>query len=515
MSKTAKMTLVLMGTTIIAKILGFFKTIVLASSYGTTIYSDSYLIALNIPSVIFSAVVTAISTTFIPMYYTVDNNDDNKEKIKYVNNILNIVIVLSILICIISLIFIKPLVHMFAIGFKGEALEVTIKFSRIMIFGIIFIGISNIMSSYLQVSDNFTIPGLIGIPFNIIIIVSMIISTNTNPYIMAYGTVIAMLSQLLFQVPFAYKKGYKYNLYINLKEDYIKCIIKLVCPVFIGVAANQVNVIIDKTLASTLGEGSVSALSYANKLNLFVIGLFITSIVTVIYPKLSKLAKRCDLSEFVDVVVKSINSIIILVLPITAGAIVLSKPIVKILFERGAFDIDATKMTSIALIFYSIGMIGFGLREMLAKVFYSLHDTKTPMINGAMSMGINIILNLILVRFGGYWGLALATSLSSIICVILLFNSLKNKIEYLGEDKIIKTTLKSILASFIMSIITYLTYNLFNKTLGFGFINEVFALIGSIGIGFVTYATLVIVLRVEETKIIIEKLKIIYRKINV
>ena len=242
----------------------------------------------------------------------------------------------------------------------------------------------------------------------------------------------------------------------------------------------------------------------SNKLNGFVSGLFIASIVTVIYPMLSRISCKNNRDEFINSIVKSINSVILLVLPISIGAIVLATPIVRILFERGEFDARATSMTAIALIMYSIGMVAFGLRDILGKVFYSLQDTKTPMINGVLAMSMNIVLNIILVRYLEIAGLSLATSISAIICIFLLFNSLNKKIGYFGQDMIIKTTLKSIVSALIMGIVTYFGYDLISSILGNGFIYEVISLFASILLGAIVYGALVIVLKVEEVSIIME-----------
>ncbi|MDO7204784.1 lipid II flippase MurJ [Paraclostridium bifermentans] len=180
--------------------------------------------------------------------------------------------------------------------------------------------------------------------------------------------------------------------------------------------------------------------------------------------------------SFYKTVYKSVNSVILLVIPISVGAMVLATPIVSLLFERGAFDVNATKTTASALIFYSIGMVDLD-SEIYCKVFYSLQDTKTPMINGAMAMGVNIILNLILVKFMGHAGLAFATSLSAIICILILFRSLKKKIGYFGQDKIIRTTIKSIIASILMGITTYVIYSMLSGVLGIGTIQKSYILI--------------------------------------
>lgn len=507
MSNVAKATVGLMVATILSKILGFSRELFLASYYGATTYSDIYLTAYNIPSVLFSALAAAIATTFIPLYYENYSLYKKEGALKFTNNVFNIVVYITILIALISCIYSKPIVKLFAIGFRGETLEITVQFTRIMVFSIVFLGLSNVITAFLQVNNNFIISGLIGIPLNIIIIVSIILSSKYNPYILPIGTLIAISSQFLFQIPAAKKIGYKYNPVINLNDEYIKKMIWLVGPVFIGVAVNQINTMVDRTLASTLQAGSISALNYANRLNNFVMGLFITSISAVIYPMLSKLSAENDELKFSESVSRSINSVILLVMPISIGAIVLAKPIVGLLFERGAFDEKATYMTSIALVFYSIGMVSFGLRDILGKVFYSLQDTKTPMMNGAIAMGLNIVLNLILVRFMGHAGLAFATSISTIVCIFMLFGSLKKKINYFGQDKIIKTTIKSLVAAISMGIITSITYKILKLLLEIGSLGELIALFGSIGIGAIIYGVLVIVFKVEEVSFIYELIK--------
>jgi putative peptidoglycan lipid II flippase len=507
MSKVAKATMGLMLATMIAKVLGFGRELVLASSYGTSMYSDAYLTAVNIPLVIFAILGSTLNAVFIPMYFNVNERLGEKSALKFTNNIFNIVVAISIILAILGMTFTEPLVKVFAMGFVGKTLEVTIEFTRVMMLGVVFTGLSYVMTSYLQIKNNFAIPGLISVPRNIITIASIILSVKYGPNVMIWGTLLGVLSEYLFQLPFALKNGYKHQRYINFKDESIKKLIILIGPVLIGVAVNQVNMTVDRTLASTLTEGSISALNYANKLNSFIMALFITSISIVIYPKLSKLYSEKNMDEFIEPVYKCINAVILLILPITVGAVVLATPIVKILFERGAFDSRATKMTAIALIMYSIGIIGIGLRDILGKVFYSLQDTRTPMINGIIAMSMNMILNIILIKHMKIAGIAFSTSLSSIVCVLLLFRSLKKKIGYYGQDKILSTTFKSSIAALVMGVVVYFTYNFLNGMPDVGFVNEVISLFGTIGIGAVVYSIMIIILKVEEINMIKDILK--------
>lgn len=507
MSKLAKATIGLMLATIVAKVLGFGRELVLASYYGASMYSDAYITAMNIPFVLFTVIGSTLATVFIPIYFKVNNELGEKKSLEFVNNTFNIVIILCTILSILGILFTTYLVKIFAMGFEGQSLKVSIDFTRITIISIVFMGLTYIMTSYLQIKNNFVIPGIMSVPKNIIIIIAIVLSAKYNPYMMIWGALLGTIVEFLFIYLFARRSGYKYQPFINIGDRYIKEMSFLMLPVLIGVSVNQLNKMIDRTLASTLVEGSVSALNYANKLNGFVMALFITSVASVVYPMLSKLSNEEDKKEFINSIVKSINSIVVLVLPISVGAIVLAHPIVKLLFERGEFDARATSMTAIALIMYSLGMVAFGLRDILGKVFYSVKDTKTPMINGIITVGINIILNFMLIKTLGLAGLSLATSVSAIICIFLLFNSLKKKIGYFGQDRIIKTTLKSLISSVIMGVITYFGYHLISSIIGSGFIYELLSLFVAILAGAIVYAILVIILKVEEVNIIINMIK--------
>lgn len=503
MSKMAKATLCLMIVTMISKILGFLRELILTYTYGASAISDAYITSVSIPTILFALIASALGTTFIPLFYQIDKEDGRQNSLLFANNVFNIIIILTLLLAMAGFIFAEPLVKLFAMDFTGEKLEIAVRFTRIMIFGVVFIGLSNIMSSWLQINDKFAITGIVGIPYNIIIIIGILLSSKININLIAICTTIAMASKFFILLPYSIKSGYKYTLHLNLKDKNIKKMLYLIIPVFIGAGVNQLNTIIDRSLASTLGDGIITVLNSANRLNSFVLGLFIATIGSVIYPKLSRLADFNNREKFSETVSNCINSIILLIIPISVGAIVLSEPIVKIVFERGEFTADASRMTAIALACYSIGMIGFGLRDILGKVFYSIQDTKTPMLNGAIAMCLNILLNIIFIKTLGYIGLALATSISSIVCIISLFINLRNKIGYFGQDKIVNTSIKVFGSSILMGIITHITHKLMNILLGIGFINEVIILIISISIGAISYILTISKLKVEEIYIIL------------
>ena len=509
MSKVAKAAVGLMGATLLAKCLGFGRELALASVYGASGVSDAFLVAMNIPAVIFQAIGTSLGTAFIPLYCEVNSSKGEEKSNLYTNNILNIVVLICLILSVFGVIFTKQIVKLFAVGFEGETLRLAIYYTRVLILGLAFLGISYIMMAFLQVKENFIVAGLMPIPYNILIIISIFLSSRVNPNILPWGTLFGLSLQFIFLYPFARKKGFRYKPFINLKDEKVKKMLFLIMPVLIGVAVTQVNTIVDRTIASTLVEGSISALNYATKLNQFVMGMFIVSISSVVYPMLSKLSTENNKEKFNQTISTSINTVILLVIPISAGAIVLARPIVKLLFQRGEFDERATYMTAIALIFYSIGMIGYGLRDILGKVFYSLQDTKTPMINGIIAMLLNITLNILFVKFTNMQiaGLAFATSISALVTITLLFINLQIKIGNFGLEKILIVMIKSLLSAILMGMVARFVYNSVFNILGDSFIDQVITLGSSVLSGALTYGIAIIVLKVEEVNLILGKVK--------
>lgn len=499
MKKTA---LLLMIITIVSKVLGFTREITLSFFYGASAISDAYLISLTIPTVIFSFIGTGISTGFIPMYSKITHQYGEDEGNRYTNNLVNILLGVCTVITIVGVFFTEPIVKLFASGFEGEVLALAIRFTRISLVGIYFTGLIYVFNGFLQIKGNYAAPALIGFPLNIVTILFIIISSKVNTVLLPLGSILAAAAQLLFLIPFLHRKKYKHRFVFNLKDQHIKNMLYLALPIIIGVSVNQINVLVDRTIASQLAVGGISALNYANKLNGFIQGIFVISVSTAMYPLISKMAAEGNYNGLKKSIAEAIGSINLLVIPATIGAIIFAEPVVRLLFGRGAFDQQAISMTSVALLFYSIGMIGFGLREILSRAFYSMQDTKTPMINAAIALTINIVLNIILSRFLGIGGLALATSISAIFCTGLLFLSLRKKIGSFGMKEISISFLKILGASLVMGLIAKLAYNTLLQK-----ISANLALIMSIGIGGLIYFIIIYFMKIDEVDTIISAVK--------
>lgn len=502
MSKAARATVLLMIVTIVSKILGLFRDSVLASAYGTGKYAAVYSTANSISTILFAVIGTALATSLIPLYNKLASEDSTERAMGFLNSVVNLVVIVCLSIAGLGIIFAGPLVKVFAPGYQGDVYTLCVQYTRILLPSIVFVGLANIFTSYLQIKKRYVIPGFIGMPYSIIIIVSIYLSLKTSPMVLVIGTLIAISAKALFQLPFVYKEGYRYRPKINLKDPVMKDMMILILPVVIGVGANQINSIVDKSLASLLGTEVVASFSYAIKLYEFVQALFITSILAVIYPRLSSMIVSDRMDSFLNSLKKTMNVIIVALVPIIVGCIVLSRQIVEVLFQRNAFTSKDTTMTASILWIYVIGILAFALRDVLTRGFYSMEDSKTPMINSIISIVFNISLNLILVKPLGYKGLAIATAVSAYIGLLLFNRSMRKKIEgYSSRDNYI-VFVKSLFAALMMGLGVKLVYGIVASSLVGGLLFKLIALASAVGVGVIIYALIMHFLRVEEYEMI-------------
>ena len=499
MKKTA---LIIMIITLFSKFLGFGRDIVLSYYFGASNISDAYLISLTIPSVIFGFIGTGFVTAYIPMYSRVIDDSGEAAGGEFTSNFTNIILIIVTVIFILGILFSESIVRLFALGFTGETLALTVNFTKISLFGMYFTALISIFSGYLQIKNNYIIPALIGFPLNIIVIVSILIASQGNYTILAVGTLLATASQFLLIIPFVKKEKFKYSFFVNFRDERIIKTLYIALPVIIGTSVNQINILVDRTIASSLAIGGISALNYANRLNSFIQGLFVTSIIIAMYPMISSYATRQNYEGIKKTIGESIIIITIFVLPMTIGAIIFNSQVISLLFGRGAFDDTALQMTSNALLFYAIGMLGFGLRDVLARGFYAMQDTKTPMINAALGMGLNIVLNIILSRFLGIGGLALATSIAATFTSVLLFISLRKKIGPFGMKQISISFLKILFASLVMGGLAKLSFNYLAAS-----ISQNLSLLLAIGVGAVSYFVIIYFMKIEDVDVIVGEIK--------
>ncbi|MGS0746298.1 murein biosynthesis integral membrane protein MurJ [Syntrophomonas erecta subsp. sporosyntropha] len=498
-------TIISAGTTT-SKILGFIREVAIAAFFGASYYVDAYLVALIIPQMLFSVVGGSLTTTVIPLITEYKEKEGRKSVLSLVNSVTTFMAVLIAIIILLGELFGDILVNLVAPGFSGPAHSLAVDLSRIMFPMMLFMGLMGMGTGILQSQRRFFYPAFIGIPNNLIIIASIFILGGAwGIKGLAVGTLVGAISQWLFQVPDLRRAGFRYQPEINFSHSGFRKMGLLILPVIVGSGAGQINLLVDRMLASGLVEGSIAALNYATKLNGMVYGIIAVAVASAIYPELAQSAVVKDSKTFLSSLIRSLNGLLLIIMPITVGIIILKDPVVRIVFQRGAFDEAAATLTAFALLFYALGLPAMCLREIVFRAFYSLQDTKTPMFIGLGTVALNIILNIILVRYLAHGGLALATSITFCISFLVLMWYLRKKIEHIQGKNLIITGLKIVTAAGVMGVCVYYLYNVLQ---GFSTISFKWDLINFIIcslVGAVVYFIIIKLLRIEEMEWIINK----------
>lgn len=458
----------IMTANFLVKFFGLLRDVLMAKYYGTTLYTDAYIIANNIPSILFAALGASIATTFIPMYSNICNKENEDSANTFTIHLMEIILFICLILTIIGEVFTKQVVFIFASGFEGETLSITIKFVKILFPSIFGMALFDLFGSYLQQHGKFSALAVVPIIGNTAIIFSLILSNLfDNIYLFIWGTLLGLTAQVFFYLPWILKAGLFECTWGEFKRDtYIRELIPLLFPVFIGAAVNEINSIVDKTLVSGLEIGSVAALSYSYKIINLVIGVIAASIMTVQYPKLARLAVDNNESSFRSKGESTISAMFAIVFPISILVIVFREEIIRILFQRGSFDELSVSRTALTLKYYGIGLSAMGIREVLIRLFYCLQDTKTPMINGIIGAFTNIVLDVILIQIVGLKGAPLATSISAITSVIILILVL-NKRQIIHISAVLISCSRSLLAGTIFLLCLLLQMKLLRRYMDF------------------------------------------------
>jgi len=499
---SAKVVILMMFFTLFTKFIGFIREMLLGQTFGTTYQTDAYIIALSVPTLIFSSILAAVTTTYIPIYTKIKNKDGIEKANYFTNNLLFLIAIISIVVMIIGMLFTKYIVGILGAGLSKDGLMLANNLTQVSLFMLLPLGLIAIMTVYLQAENKFIVPAFINIPIIIVVIAALYFGDYFGIRGVMFSNIIGAVIQVIILLIFVYRSNYKFALTLNVKDSNIKEMLLLVLPVFIGTGVQQINFIVDRMLASSFGDGIISALSFANKINEMFFGLISVTIATFIFPKLSSLATKDSLKEFDSLVRTSLNTVSILVFPVVFVVLSYSDIIVKLLFERGAFDNSSTLITSNALFYFSIGMLFFGFRDVLNRTFYSMGDTKTPMRNAMIAVISNIVMSVILMNIMGYKGIALASSLAGAVTTLLLFNSLRKKMEAFQYKQFFYDQLKIFIASIGMIVTSRIVYTLITLFINETAINNIIVLISSLGFGACIYFTLLHFLKLKEIRMI-------------
>lgn len=445
-----------------SRILGVVREQVLAALFGAGNAMDAYNVAYRIPNLVRDLFAEgAMSSAFVPTFTRRLSGAGRESAWRLANYVINSLIAITAVLVILGVIFAEPLVELFAGAYRSVPgkLELTVFLTRLMLPFLTFVAVAAACMGMLNSLHRFFIPALSPAMYNVSTISCALLVVPLMPALgwppiagIALGTLIGGGAQLALQWPVLRREGYAYKPILDWHDESLKRVLVLMGPGTIGLAATQVNVFVNTVLATGEGTGAVSWLNYAFRLMYLPIGLFGISIAAATLPVVSRHAAHDEAQQVRRTVADGLSLMMVLNVPATVGLIVLATPIIRLIFERSAFTPADTAATAAALQLYAIGLVGYSVVRIASPVFYALQQHRTPVVVSVVTVLVNAVLNVLLVRVMGYRGLALGTSIAALFNAAVLMLLLRRSLDGIEGRRMAGSLVRIAAASAAMGI---------------------------------------------------------------
>lgn len=489
----------IMIITLMGKVLGLVRDMLLGHNFGTGMESMAFQVASRIPRTFFDAIfASAISASFIPVFSDRLEKHGKEDAFQLSRSFFTWVGLATALFSLAGIALADPIVALLADGFDPETAALCAKLLRILFPTVFFTGIAFAFVGVLQSMGEFNIPAAMSVASNgIIILYYVLLCRRFGIYGLAWAFLLGWAAQAVMQLPWLRKNGFRYR--PSLRHPGIRQVFLLMLPVMVSTWIQPVNQLISTRFATHLFEGAgASAMDYANTLYTMITGILVLSITNVIFPEMSRLSTGGKEEALGSLISGSIRSMLFLLLPMTAGLMLLSTPMVRLLYEYKNWSGFSTQITARALCFMSLGMVGYGVQNVLSRAFYAGQDGKTPLVSGVISIAVNLLLCLILTDTLDVAGLSLATAVSSTVAaVVLLIPTVKRYPRQWGRTFWLGLG-KMVLATLVMALAVFLSYRGLSGLLHDGFVSRVLLVGVPTVLGILVYFIMAALLRLEE-----------------
>ena len=493
-----------------SRLLGALRQVVIANEFGASAELDAWFVAMRLPDLVFQVLAGAtLASAFIPVYarYVLRRGEDEAWQLASI--VLNWVLIATIALALVVLVFADWIVPALApglgddSGMKEALRDDAIFLTRVMLISPVLFAVSGMITGMLNARRHFLLPALAPMLYNLAIILgALTLSGRFGVEGLAIGVIVGSGLHLIVQLPGLVAARARLSLSIDLRHRGAREVLRLMGPRMIGLAALQVNLIVLTFFASFEGNSAISALNFAMSVLLFPVGVFGMSLAMAMFPTLAERAAGGGEGEVGELVGRGLRFTLFLTIPAGVGLMLLHEPLVRALFERGAFDAEATALVSGAVLFYAIGLPAHAAIEVLSRGFYALSDTRTPVMFAVTAMLINLVLAAALVDPLGVEGLALALSVATLVEAAGLFLALNARLEGgLWSRPMASTLYRIMIGTALMGeAVTLLLLGLEDQG-NFG-PRSFFALVAGSAIGAVVYYVSALLLRLREAELI-------------
>jgi putative peptidoglycan lipid II flippase len=421
-----------------SRVLGLIRDRVFAHFFGAGDAMDAFNVATRIPNLLRDLFAEgSMSAAFVPTFTRHLAHQGKPDAWRLGSQVLNALLVVTGTLVILGIVFAGPLVRLYAGAYADVPgkLDLTIQLTRVSLPFLTLVALAVAMMGMLNSLNRFFVPAISPAMFNVAIIASAFVLIPVMPWFgyppimaMVFGTLLGGIAQIVVQWPWLRGEGFRHQWTLDPRDQGLREILVLMGPGTIGVAAAQINLFVNTVLATGQGTGAVSWLNNAFRTMYLPIGLFGVSIATAALPDISRQVASEAYGDVRATISRGLRLMLMLNVPAMAGLIALASPIVGLILETGEFTAQDTAATAAALVFYSPGLLGYSAVKIITPSFYAFRDARTPVLVSIGVVMLNLVLNLTLVRFIGYLGLALGTAIAALVNAAVLLWLLRGRL---------------------------------------------------------------------------------------
>ena len=497
------------GTVILAfifgQLAGLVRNILVARAFGASAGLDAFLAANRVSETLFNLIAGgALGSAFIPIFTMFLAREEKPAAWRLASAVANLVVLIMSALALLAAIF-SPLIvrYLLAPGFAADPAQfsLTVSLLRIQLISAVLFGLSGLVMGILNSHQIFLIPALapsmyqFGLIFGV-----LVLAPHYGIYGLAYGVVLGSAAHLLIQIPSLLRRRGTYSLTLGWGNAAVGEVIRLMGPRLLGVAVVQLNFWVNTWLASKMISGSVSGIYYGFALMIMAQAAIAQSVATAAMPTFAAQYALGKKDAIRHSLAATLRGVLFLALPASVGLILLRFPIIQLLYQRGSFTPDDTRLVAWALLWYAAGLVGHSVLEILARTFYAMHDTRTPVTVGVVAMGLNVVFSILFSSWFSHlgWlplgGLALANSLATALEAITLLTLMRRRLDGIHGREVARGFATAVFASLVMGIVL---------TLWLHWVSSAHLLITALGgvfTGGLVYGLVLVIFRTSEVR---------------
>lgn len=455
MQRLAQAALVVMTGFLASRVLGVIRNIVVAAHFGTGEQYSAYVAAIAVPDTVFQVLVGgAVGSAFIPVFQRYHARGREDEAWRLTASVINLGVLGAGGVALLLGIFARPVMDIVAPGRDPAFRDLAASLSRILLVTPAIFAASTFCASVLNSYHRFAVAALAPLAYNLAIIGGAIfLSGPLGIHGLAIGAAVGALLHLLVQVPALWRLGMRWQPVVDVRHAGVREVARLFAPRVLGLGVVQFNKVLSGVLfASFLVAGSIAYLDYAWLMIMTPLALAM-AIGTAVFPTLSEASALERHGHVQQVFLLSLRMILFLTIPASVGLMVLGEPIIRLFFEHGTFNEQSTAATAYAMVFFAIGLAGHATVEIVDRVFYALHDTRSPVLVAVSAIGLNVVLSLVLMQTPlNYGGLALANSIAALVEAAMLIRLIALRLPDLQLDHLAVSAVRILAASLVMGL---------------------------------------------------------------